>query len=86
MSDQKSNFRYTVRHEHRFGEDSYNFTSPILLDKYYDDQDQRVALAEVLGIDYEPHRMETLELSIFDDAIDKTMTLDEVNSILNAGQ
>jgi hypothetical protein len=80
------NFRYTVRHEFSYGEEQYIFDSPILLLRYYDDLEQQLALAKVLGINYEPNRGEYLIIELQPNIVEKVLTLDEVNTILDAGQ
>ena len=74
-------FKYMMTHEHRFGVDSYRFTSPVELGQYFGTEGFDTALCEKLGIDYEPDREEVL--TIVEDTDDEVieLTLEQVREI-----
>jgi hypothetical protein len=75
-------YRYTLTHEHEYGASVYNFTSPQPIDMLGEDGEK--VLAEILGIDYEPEKGESLSL-IDATGIDHALTMEEYQRIDNAG-
>lgn len=80
-------FHYTVRHEFSNGEETYEFTSPVKLDRFYGDDEQLETLAEKMGINFEPHKGEFLHVTPkCDDTIIMHLTETDVKEIMDASR
>ncbi len=71
---------FTVIHEHEYGTSVHYFDSEHDLYKIMfslDEEDQYDFVNEVLGIDWEPHKNETIEISITRDDVVKIDNIPE---------
>ena len=64
-------YKYTLTHSHDEGITQFNIETNINIfaQNWYGDPDQLERLAEECGINYEPHKGETLELSLMDETM-----------------
>jgi hypothetical protein len=80
-------YHYIARHEFNNGEESYEFTTPVVLRRFFGNGERLAALAQKLGINFEPHRHEFLHVSLKeDDTIVMHLTETDVKEIMDAGQ
>ena len=71
-------FKYIVVHQHKYGHDSYQLVSPAELRLSCEDAYE--ALAELMGIDFEPNKGECIEI-YSDDSEPLVISIDDVNII-----
>lgn len=62
-------YKYIIIHEFKNGQEFYKFSTPILLSDlpFYNEEDQMIALANIMGINFEPDKGEFLTINLEQD-------------------